>query len=144
MGSKREKREKTEDEILYDRIVKRITKQYERRGEYLGHLVAYTISSIVAWVFLELLAIGEGWATAGMIFMGLWTIGIVIHTGEILMTELRERAIRAELSKAGLLHYHDPQVKAKRRERLVTLSDDGELVDYDYDEDDFAEQYARS
>ena len=57
-----------------------------------------------------------------------WLTGLGVHTINFAMTELRERALRAELDRAG---YYQRAGKAKREERLVRLSDDGEIVDVD-------------
>ena len=66
-------------------------------------------------------------------------IGFGVHSVNMLMFELRERALREELDRAG--YYTDRTRKAKRDERLVRLGEDGELEDvyqqaYDAEADD--------
>lgn len=108
-------------------IRKRLTERYNARAEFAGHLVAFVISMAVLW---GLLSPQDGWATLALLISGGWLVGLVIHAVNLLMAELRERAIDAaiERERAWRGAYPAEPVKAKR-DRLTRLSSDGELLE---------------
>lgn len=108
-------------------IRKRLTERYNARAEFVGHLVAFIISMAVLW---GPLSPQDGWATLALLISGGWFIGLVIHAVNLLMAELRERAIDTaiERERAWRAAYPAEPVKAKR-DRLTRLSSDGELLE---------------
>jgi len=110
---------------IYQEIKQRIDALYRNRTQYFGHLTAFLILNIGGWVLIS----GSDASMGFFAFLSIaWLTGLGVHTINFAMTELRERALREELDRAG---YYQRAGKAKRDERLVRLSDDGEIVDVD-------------
>ena len=119
------------DEKIYEDIIKRVKKRFDRRKEYFSHAVAYLAAMGMMWfVWLEPSDFMKGFGILGAIITVPWTIGILVHSVQWLFDELQERAIDRQLTHAGI---DTAYVKAKREERLVQLSDDGELIDFETD-----------
>lgn len=120
---------------IYKAITKRVKKRFDRRKEFFSHLVGYSVTMAFIWgAWLNLSQFGEGISgiAAALVTVG-WTIGIFIHGTQWYFSELEDRALERELERAGLY-----SGKLKNDERLVRLSDDGELLDL-FDEEDTAE-----
>jgi hypothetical protein len=135
--------------IDYDGIRKRVEKRVKARQEWVSHLTAYIIVNISVW--------GIWWLTGGDYFpwpafvtLG-WGIGIGIHTATYLteasMERTKEEAIDREIRREKMRVYGDPDFddslmekpkrRAKEKERVMRLTDDGEL-EYDDDAADLA------
>lgn len=131
-----------EAHAIYKDIKARVTARWEKRGEFMMHIVIYGIA-IIGYVFFIDTSSWEGvMKTLAGIFMILWTMGFLAHAVDTLFHELRERAIDREVDRLGLRHalYQQQIEKSKRdndrHDRLVTLGEDGELVEIDdYEED---------
>ncbi|MBL8165494.1 MAG: 2TM domain-containing protein [Anaerolineae bacterium] len=121
-------------------IRKRMTERYNARAEFVGHLVAFIISMAVLW---GPLSPQGGWATLALLISGGWFMGVVIHAVNMLMAELRERAIDAAIERERAWRGAYPAEPAKaKRDRLTRLSSDGELLEVIEDQWD-EEQPAR-
>ena len=120
------------DEQIYNDIKKRIDDLYGKRAEFFSHLVGFVVVMVIAWGFTD---IGYDLGPIGEIFSVLWLMGLSIHAVQTYFEEMKERALQRELERVGLLTPRQVE-KAKHHppERLVHLSDDGELIDYDDDQ----------
>lgn len=132
---------------LYGEIARRVENRYGRRAEILTHVIVYLFAMAVFWLLLydsSWFSAGGALDTIAMALSVLWTMGLMIHFIQWVFNELRDRAIQRELERAGLVTgYRQLMQKAKRDERLVRLSDDGELVDIDSDDDFIDDEEAR-
>lgn len=114
-------------EKIYDDIRARVSERFEMRTQFAGHLGAYLVVSLFVWGYWIYPFNPQGTLeTIGAVAMGLWTIGVVVHGVNWLLYEIRERVIQRELERAGLDY---APAKRKPAERLVRLSEDGELLD---------------
>jgi hypothetical protein len=138
------------DELLeiYDDIKKRVHERFERRSHFVGNLAGFAGTVFVVYVLGQMNVL-PNWITSILPWvMGAWLIGLSVETAKWLMYELRERAVRREIERAGLgLVQHRLISKRKRivdepPERLVRLSDDGEIIDL-YHDDYADEDYER-
>ena len=119
---------------IYQEIKERVDRLYEARTQYLGHAIAFIVAMVAVWLYL----LPEyDWSESFFFVISAgWLMGFGVHSVNILMFELRERALREELDRAG--YYADRTHKTKRDERLVRLGEDGELEDV-YQQADEAE-----
>ncbi len=130
------------DEKIYEDIINRVKKRYDRRKEYFSHAVAYLAAMGMMWfVWLDPSDFMKGFGVLGAIITVPWTIGILIHSVQWLFDELQERAVNVQLARAGI---NTAYVKAKREERLVRLSDDGELIDFKIEDETHSTTSAES
>ncbi len=115
---------KEDDEIsrLYKEIRKQVQERYEARGQFLGHAVTFAL--VVNFVYPTIF--GRQFPS---LLLGLWTLGLSIHAVNWLLYELRERAVQREFDRV----LEQRGGKAKLDQRLVRLSNDGELLDVDDD-----------
>lgn len=129
-----------EMQYIYKDIKKRMHARYESRAELAGHLAAYIIIAVIGGF-----AIGAYDQTLWRVLGLLWTAGIFIHAVTTYFEEMREKAIDRELERYGLRPRVELESEKVKRDglsdaRLVTLSDDGELVDY---QDEAANAYTQ-
>jgi 2TM domain len=119
----------------YEREIRqRITKRYENRSEFYGHLVGYLVFNGVLWGVFH--PSGTGY-TISLLISGLWGMGLAIHFIQFVMKEARENAIEKAIERERQWRstYNPPEADMKRkRDRLTGLTDDGEL--YEIVEDD--------
>ena len=128
---------------VYKNIEKRVRQRFERRKEFFSHLVAYAIFMVGMWAMVGLGQFGEGfWGISAAVITVGWTMGVLIHVIQFVLDELGERAIDAELEKAGLgVYQRGVRGKDKRGAEvhgaaLMRLAEDGELVEMEDDYDD--------
>lgn len=124
---------------LYEVITRRIDRLYQARIRYAGNVVfivlfvaglhVFFVRNVTDWSLIQ--------PQMHLIYALLFGLFCWL-TLKLALIELRERAIRRELDRAGYdLDYAE---KTKRDERLVRLGDDGELeAVYPEDEVDYRE-----
>jgi hypothetical protein len=131
-------------------IRKRIERRYHKRVEFFQMLIALGVINAGLWTVL-----GPG--GVAQCFAAISVMAVAMQGIDLLLSELKEGAIQREIEAERLARgyiYTDASVKAKRgsprpAERLVRLSDDGELIElgddpeYDEDEDDARGQRRR-
>lgn len=130
--AKKEVKEQVKEEVdeiskLYKEIRQQVKERYEARSQFLGHAVAFLV--VVTFAYPTIFG-----REMPSLFLGLWTLGLSIHAVNWLLYELRERAIRHEFDRV----LEQRGGKAKLDQRLVRLSNDGELVELE-DESPFEE-----
>jgi hypothetical protein len=132
----------TPDEILaiYEDVKKRVYERYEMRTSFAGNLAGFAGTVFVTYVFAQMNILPGFLHNILPWIMGFWLIGLSVHSVNWLLYELRERAVRREIDRIGL-GWYDRRLMAKRKrmsdepeERLVRLSDDGEIIDLYHDE----------
>lgn len=128
---------------IYKDIKARVTARWEKRGEFMIHVVIYGIAILGYVLFVDTSTWSSVVTSVINGFMVLWTMGFAGHAMDTLFHELRERAINSEVDRMGLRHalYQQQIEKSKRdnngHDRLVRLGEDGELVEVDpHDEED--------
>jgi hypothetical protein len=126
---------------IYDDIRVRVNSRYASRANFAGHLVAFLATAAITVTFAVLGIVPGFFTWLAPFFLAAWFIGISIHAVNWLLTELRERAIQKELERAGIgyytrMLYERGMLEKQKRdgERLVRLTDDGEIVDLYEDE----------
>ncbi|MBC8170296.1 MAG: 2TM domain-containing protein [Anaerolineae bacterium] len=129
MMSKRSKANSMETEIR-----RRIEKRFKQRSEYFSHLVAFMLVNGVGWaIFLQ------GNNSSSTVCAGIsiiWTIAFIIDTVQFIMSELQERTIQREIERERMLRYGVGEMTEKTKNRLMRLTDDGEIMDFDEEESD--------
>lgn len=141
MAKSKKQHNETEEDVrwrIYEDTKRRIKKRYNQRAEVISHAIAFAISIPALWFVLLGTSwfSGDTWESIAALGSIGWLIGLSIHLSQHMIYEMRERAINRELDRLGMF---DATEKAKRDsappERLVRLSDDGEIIDL-YNEDD--------
>jgi 2TM domain len=136
------------DEQLYSEIRARAEKRAKKRGEFYQHLAIYIIVNLFLWlIFLVLGAFLSSPIPLIIPFLSTlgWGLAVAIHatvtyieTGA--MEAMREREIEREMQREmhrrGIADESELYEKPKR-DQVVRLSDDGELV---YEEDEPAKK----
>ncbi len=120
-------------------IRKRITRRYDNRKEFFGHLAAFLAFNGLMWGYFHPTDAGY---TIAIIITGLWGMGILIHAVQYITTEASERAIEKAIERERQYRagYYVPEPEMKRkRQRLSDLADDGELIEVV--EDDQEDRY---
>jgi hypothetical protein len=136
-----------EIEAIYNDIRRRVEQRYNKRGEFFTHLGAYLAFVFLVWfVWLGPTQFGNGvWGIIMALGTIGWSIGMLAHGIQWLFFELQERALQRELDGAGLAGvYQRVRAKPKREERLVRLSDDGELEEIILEDDEDSRQRTSS
>lgn len=118
----------------YDEIRQRITKRYENRTQFVGHLVGFPIVNALIWS-----GIFGGWMVLRWISVA-WFLGLAIHFVNFMMLEARERAIeRAIQAEREWMAGEKP-----KRDSRIHLTEDGELEEVnDDDEVNYSPEYQR-
>lgn len=121
-------------------IRQRITKRYENRTQFYGHLIGFIAVNGFLWGVLQPSGFGS---TLSILITGGWTLGILIHFVNFLFTESRENAIEKAIERERQWRGERgdvvvvPEAEMKRkRERLSDLADDGELIEIVEDEEE--------
>jgi hypothetical protein len=133
--------------FIYNDIKHRVKKLYDKRKEVASHFIPFVFFMIFVWfVWLSPAELIDrsGWGIImGLVSAG-WTAGLLVHIVQWLFEEFEERAVRRELERSGIGGYTRMlQEKAKRGERLVRLSDDGELEDVTFYDDEAGQSESR-
>lgn len=122
------------NEDIYNDIRKRIQKKYDARKEILTHLVAYSFVMFFLWVVIfspmDLTSGNQFGHIIAKLLTGAWTLGILVHLTQFMLDEQRERAIDRELAQ-----YMPNAGKLKNEDAFYRLSDDGEILADDYEDD---------
>jgi hypothetical protein len=138
----------------YDAIRRRAEKRVVARQEFFQHLGIYVIVNLAFWVLWyaikQMFQIFDGFLAFPwpVIITFAWGIGIAIHGLETyfksgMMEARREMAIEREMQREMALRGLSPENSGKRKhERIIRLSDDGELIPAD-EEDDSEQQWAK-
>ncbi|MBC7870798.1 MAG: hypothetical protein H7Y09_08155 [Chitinophagaceae bacterium] len=121
---------------LYDEIRKHIEDRFEMRTQFFGNFASFLFAMFMLWfIFLEPTSASFRNNGLGALISVGWAIGIMVHFVNWIFGEMRENAISREMERAGLRAIPRPSSeKAKRAERLVRLSEDGELEEFDAEE----------
>jgi len=121
---------------IYKDIKKRVHQRFEWRTQFAGHLIAF-LAFVVASPFVFNQYSGIFQFETAFLVGALWFGGLMIHAVNVAFAELRDRALQNELEKAGIFPGMIRDEKAKHdnqytgEERLVRLTEDGELIDAD-------------
>ncbi|GEM_PF-1492336 len=120
---------------LYEDIRKHIEARFEMRTQFFGNLGSFLFAMFMLWfIFLEPTSASFRHNGLGALISVGWAIGLMVHFVNWIFGELRENAISREMARVGLRTIPRPNSeKAKRAERLVRLSEDGELEEFDPD-----------
>jgi uncharacterized membrane protein len=112
----------SEADSRYKQIRRTITNRYENRGQFFGHLVAFLVLNAILYGLMP-------FPVSSLTFLcsGLWFMGLAIHGVQFILTEMRERAIEQAIRQVAAQPDLYPQ-------RLVRLTEDGELEAYAEDE----------
>jgi hypothetical protein len=142
----------------YDAIRRRAEKRVVARQEFFQHLGIYVIVNLAFWIIWyvvkQMLQVFDGvlafpWP---VIITIAWGIGIAIHGLETyfksgMMEVRREMAIEREMQREMEIRGLSPENSGKRKhERVIRLSDDGELIpteDEDASEQEWAQRSGR-
>ena len=119
---------------IYDDIRVRVSARYATRAAFAGHLAAFIATTAVIMFFASSYILPGFFSQLALFGLAAWFIGISIHAMNWLLCELRERAIQKELERLGVGYYERNFWEKHKRdrgqpERLVRLTDDGEIVD---------------
>lgn len=143
-------------EFAEDDIRRKVEKKYEERGELIQHSLAYVTVNIIVWIIWLYAGAGFPWP---LFVTGGWGIGMLSHLVDYYSkhgggARRREEAIEAEVARRielaraqeSLRHLRDNEdgnfdgadvyTLDNYQPRGMRLSDDGELLDPEYDEDD--------
>lgn len=120
-------------------IRKRIERRYNKRKEFFALLFTLSILNIGIWSIFSPAGL---FLTAAQCFLGISILAVVLTGGEYLFNELKENAIDREIEREREARYGGYRYTADKTKReyeppvrLVTLSEDGELVDMDDDDE---------
>lgn len=113
---------------LLTELRKSIQRRYDSRAEFFGNLVAFVILVGGVWTLGRPDPV-SGWHTVAIVITLGWAAGLGVHFVNFLTTEGREKAIQTALVRYGA------ETADGMPERLVRLSEDGELVEVGYDDE---------
>src|SRR5260221_7855796 len=126
------------DPIDYDAMRRRVDERMNKRNEFIAHLSAYIITNLVVWIAYFLISPAGLWVLIPILTAVGWGIGIVIH-GAIVFFEaggmdamharMMKQEINRERMQRGLPPVDDESLEKPKRDRIMRLSDDGELVE---------------
>jgi hypothetical protein len=116
---------------IFQAMEARIKRRYARRIEFISHAIAFVILVPIIWlVILNWLPDYPFWKIVGAISTGGWAVGFLIHLVQVIGQEMEDRAIMGEMERLGMLgSYKRKRDEQSPPERLVRLSDDGEIID---------------
>ncbi len=128
-------------EEQYHGTYQKVYKRFDTRSDFATHLAAFVPLNVLAWLlWIGGVTIGlGGWP---LIFTGLWGLGLAIHGIQVFYTA-SEGLLRREIEREMAQYSDDVKLKRKRKnveERVVSLSDDGELVEMELDESERQER----
>ncbi len=134
------------DRLDYDQIRARAEKRVKKRAEFLQHLAIYLIVNGFLWLMFLVIAVTTGaWPALIAPFLSTvgWGIGLAIHaltvyvdTTAVENMRQREidREIQREMQRRGMTEMPETYEKPKR-DQVMRLSDDGELVPDDTEQE---------
>jgi hypothetical protein len=143
------KKDSSDADKLYKEIRRRVIARYEKRKDFWGMTLTIVLLSVIIWGFwLDFSSVSGLFEQGVRLFWFGCLLAAVINTVEYVFFELRERAVDREMERVGLRRYYieladDPGMKRKNDpgdtplERLVALSEDGELIPLDDDAPDY-------
>ena len=127
------------DDLNYEEIRARAEKRVKKRAEFLQHLAVYLIVNGFLWLMFLVIAITTGaWPALIAPFLTTvgWGIGLAIHAltvyvdttaVENIRQQEIDREIQREMAQRGMSEFPERPEKPKR-DRVMRLSDDGELI----------------
>ena len=127
------------DVLNYEEIRARAEKRVKKRAEFLQHLAVYLIVNGFLWLMFLVIAITTGaWPALIAPFLTTvgWGIGLAIHAltvyvdttaVENIRQQEIDREIQREMAQRGMSEFPERPEKPKR-DRVMRLSDDGELI----------------
>ncbi len=122
-------------EEQYHGTYQKVYKRFDTRADFVTHLATFVPLNILAWLLWMggvTLGLG-GWP---LILTGLWGLGLLIHGIQVFYTA-SESLLQREIEREMASYSDDMKLKRKRKnadERVMRLSDDGELVEMELDE----------
>ncbi len=134
------------DGLDYEQIRARAEKRVKKRAEFLQHLAVYLIVNGFLWLMFLVIAITTGaWPALIAPFLSTfgWGIGLAIHAltvyvdttaVENMRQQEIDREIQREMQRRGMSEFPERQEKPKR-DQVMRLSDDGELIPDDAEAD---------
>ncbi len=134
------------DGLNYDEIRARAEKRVKKRAEFLQHLAIYAIVNGFLWLMFLVIAVTTGaWPALIAPFLSTvgWGIGLAIHAltvyvdtnaVEKIRQQEIDREIQREMERRGMPGLPERHEKPKR-DQVMRLSDDGELIPDDTDEE---------
>jgi hypothetical protein len=123
---------KSKDTSIEAEIRRRIEKRFKQRSEYFSHLAAFVPINTIGWLIFPQWNNIFSIICAGISVM--WTIAFIIDTVQFIMSELQERTIQREIERERMLRYGVGEISDKTKNRLMRLTDDGEIMDFDDEE----------
>ena len=133
--------------MIYEDVRARINARYASRTMFAGHLVSFVVTTMLIMLFARWGMLPGFFGNLIIYGLAAWFIGISIHAVNWLLTELRERSLQRELERFGFSSYDRYLLGKQKRgnghhERLVRLTDDGEITDYYEDDQMRQDQYS--
>ncbi len=128
------------DDLNYAAIRARAEKRVKKRAEFLQHLAIYLIVNGFLWLMFLVIAITTGaWPALIAPFLSTagWGIGLAIHaltvyidtnTVENMRQQEIDREIQREMQRRGMSAEIPESYEKPKRDQVMRLSDDGELV----------------
>ncbi len=136
------------DGLNYDEIRARAEKRVKKRAEFLQHLAIYLIVNGFLWLMFLVIAITTGaWPALIAPFLSTvgWGIGLAIHAltvyvdttaVEKMRQQEIDREIQREMERRGMSADVPESYEKPKRDQVMRLSDDGELIPDDADQDE--------
>ena len=117
----------------YEAVRHRITKPFNQRKELGMHSVAYLLINLALWLVWLSEPSDFPWP---VLVSGFWGVGFVAHAAEVLFNTRREGLIDREVERERERMEREVGMSRKRKndQRVLRLSDDGELIEVDDDE----------
>lgn len=120
---------------IFKAMERRIKERFSRRVEFLSHFIAFVLIMPAIWVVIKTwMPALAFWDIALIAITAGWTVGLLIHFVQVVAKELEDRAVASEMERLGLLQYEKFKRDGTVPERLVRLTDDGEIVELEYED----------
>lgn len=116
-----------------------VTNRLKRRGLLLLNGGLGVLAVFLLYQFTRFRSFGEPWATLILLFMLGWFVLGILHTAAVVYVELREWLVRSAIERERQFYLlrdnYEKQKRAEIRDRdydtaRLSISDDGELIDY--------------
>jgi hypothetical protein len=121
----------------YATIRHRMTRPLNQRKELSMHALVYFMVNLTFWLlWLSTSSLRTGFPLP-LLFSGAWGLGLTAHVIEVLFNTRRDGLIDREIERERERMEREVGMSRKRKndERVLRLSDDGELFEFDDDED---------
>ncbi len=139
-----------DDDLDYRQMRARVEKRVKKRAEFVLHLSIYVTANLMIWgLFLLLVSRSDGKEAlllAPTLLTLAWGLGLVVHGVDTYLQTgaldgMRERELRREIAlerlRRGITDDDESAITGKpKREPVMRLSDDGEMVPVEDDSDD--------